>query len=75
MTMEQFIRRNYRMYQNMAAKLRVHADYTDDIIQRADYMARASAYRIAADDMLEIIESADDIKRPVGVTSTGEPKG
>ena len=76
MTVEQFIRRNLRMYQNLAAKKRTYAAYSDDLIKRAEYMAEASVYDIAADDMREILEDADDMKNePARATNTDEPKG
>lgn len=68
MTAEQFVRQKLRSYQNLAAKLRILADYSDDIIQRTDYLARASAYDISADDMLEILEDAEDINTTKGVS-------
>lgn len=61
MTAEQFIRRNLQMYQNLAAKQRTYAACSDDIIQRTEYLARANVWAIAADDMREILEDAEDM--------------
>lgn len=77
MTTEQFVRRNLRMYQRLAAKQRTYAECSDDPIERSKYLAAASVYTIAADDMREILEDADDMnaKRPARVDTTDEPKG
>jgi len=77
MTVEQFLRRNLRTYQNLAAKKRTYAAYSDDLIKRAEYLAEVSVYDIAADDMREILEDAEDInkKEPARATNTDEPKG
>lgn len=61
MTAEEFIRRDLRMYQRLAAKQRTYAECSDDIVQRAEYLAQANVYDIAADDMREILDDAEDI--------------
>lgn len=62
MTMEQFIRRNYRMYQRLEERKKRSAEASDSIIYRAQCLAEASVYHIAADDMLEILDCAEDIR-------------
>ena len=61
MTVKQFIERNLRQYQNIAAKHRTYAECTDDPLEKASYTGSASAYDIMADDMREILEDAEDI--------------
>ena len=63
MNVKAYIVKNRQQYLNIAAKCRLRAANTDDPIQRAGYLARASAYDIVADDMLEILDCAEDIRR------------
>lgn len=63
MTVKYFIVRNLRRYRNLAARQRAYAKYTRAPLKKADYTARASAYDTVADDMREILEDAEDIKK------------
>lgn len=59
--MEQLVRQNFAMYQRLEKKKRAYADASDDIVYRSQCLGEAAAYSIAADDMREILETAEDI--------------
>jgi len=69
----------HRRYKKLEYRHREQAEQSADIAQRISHEARASVYSAVADDLLEIIDSADDLphnaKRPAGGNDTDESKG
>ena len=75
MTLDEIIRERVEECLTKAVRFNTEATLTEDIWLRVIDREKAAVYSTIADGLLTALHDAEDAKRPVGVTSTGEPKG
>lgn len=66
MNCESWVRLKRKQAQRMAAKCRKYAEATDDMAEHIRRTAEADIWRMEADDMREILTSADDADNSTG---------
>ena len=66
MNCESWVREKRKQAQHMAARCQKYVEATDDMAERIRKTAEANIWRMEADDMREILASADDADNSTG---------